>query len=142
MYRTILVPLDLTAADHAALRHVRALAPITGARVVLIHVADGWAARNRERFNLADSEEILNDRAALEAHRAQLASCGVVVAARLEAGEPADHILRAADEEHADLIVMATHGHGPVMDAILGSVSDAVKHRARTPVLLIRAENP
>lgn len=139
MYRTILIPLDNTPADETILRHIRPLAKASGARLWLIHVADGHAARNQESLNLEDSDEIRGDRSYLEGRQAELAGEGFEVSVHLDRGDPAKKILAWAEKIGADLIAMSTHGHGPVLDFLLGSVASDVRHRTDTPVLLIRA---
>ncbi len=65
MYKRILVPLENGPADAAILEHVTGLAKLLGAQVLLLHVADGWAARNMEQLNLRESQEMKEDRAYL-----------------------------------------------------------------------------
>jgi nucleotide-binding universal stress UspA family protein len=142
MYRTILVPLDNSPCDEAILTHIRSLARLMRSRLVLVHVADGFAARTKDTLNLEESEEIREDRAYLDRCRALLAAEGFDVVAELRTGEPAPEILALAAEVHADLIAMSTHGHGPIKDLILGSVASDVRHRTDIPVLLIRAKRP
>ena len=139
MYKLILVPLEVSGADRTILEHVRQLARHFGAKLVLVHVADGFAARHQEQLNLADSEEIEHDRAYLEQIRQQLAAEGFEVEAHLACGEPADEILKLAEAIGADLIAMATHGHRFVRDLLSGSVASQVRHRTDIPVLLVRA---
>lgn len=139
MYKLILVPLEVSGADRTILEHVRQLARHFGSKLVLVHVADGFAARHQEQLNLADSEEIEHDRAYLEQVRAKLASEGFEVEAHLACGEPADEILKLAEAIGADLIAMATHGHRFVRDLLTGSVASQVRHRTDIPVLLVRA---
>ncbi len=140
MYRTILVPLENSPTDEAIVQHVRELALSTGGRVILIHVADGFAARHQEQLDLEDSEEIRADRAYLEQRRQELAAVGLQVSVVLACGDPAEQILAVAEREKCDLIAMSTHGHLFVKDVLLGSVANAVRHRADIPVLLIRAK--
>jgi nucleotide-binding universal stress UspA family protein len=140
MYRTILIPLDNSPSDEAILRHIRELARIHGSRLWLIHVADGHAARNQESLNLEDSEEIREDRAYLDQRRGELAAEGFDVSVHLDRGEPTRQILAWADKIGADLIAMSTHGHGLLMDFILGSVASDIRHRTDIPVLLVRAK--
>lgn len=139
MYKTILIPLDNSAADATILSHIRGLARLAGSRLILVHIADGHVARNQEALNLEDSQEIREDRAYLERVRNELASDGFDVSTILGAGDPAKGILAAAEREGADLIAMATHGHGPIPDMILGSVASAIRHRTSVPVLMVRA---
>ena len=139
MYRHILIPLDNSFADEAILQHIRGLAKLTGARLTLLHVADGFMARNQVRLKLEESDEMRQDRAYLERRQRELTDEGFQVDSILACGEPADHILEAAESQGCDLIAMSTHGHRFLGDLILGSVASEVRHRTNTPVLLIRA---
>ena len=138
MYSRILVTLENTPADEWIMAHVRKLAAHCGASVVLIHVADGWAARYKDSLTLRESEEMREDRSYLERRRGELAASGIETEALLAAGDPAREIVEAAEREKADLIAMATHGHGFVNDLVRGSVANEVRHRTRVPVLLVR----
>ena len=138
VYSRILVPLEHSSFDAAILAHVQPLARLCGAGVVLIHVADGWAARNFRHLALQESEEMRRDRAYLDDTCARLSAGGLDVEAVLASGDPADEILAAAARERCDLIAMATHGHRFIADVVYGSVAEAVRHRADVPVLLVR----
>jgi len=140
MYRRILVALDHTKADQHLLPHICALARLTQAEVLLVHVADGWAARNYDRLKLAESEEMRLDREYLEQTAATLRSdTGLTVDARLALGDPPREILRLADEERCDLIAMTTHGHRLIGDILFGSTIDYVRHRSKAPLLIVTA---
>lgn len=138
MYRTILIPLENTRTDEAILSHVRPLAKLTGAAIVLVHVADGFAARHQQALNLADSPEIVADREYLAKRERELSTEGFTVRAVLELGDPATGLLNVAERERADLIAMATHGHGLIGDLIRGSVAEQLRHRTHVPVLMVR----
>ena len=138
MYKRILVPLEHSSYDETILEHVRALARICGSTLVLVHVADGWAARHFNELNLRESEEMQEDRAYLARLRAGLLERGFQVEALLRMGDPAKEICRVAEEQAVDLIAMATHGHRGVSDVIHGQTVDAVRHKVRIPVLLLR----
>ncbi len=140
MYKRILVPLENTKTDRAILEHVTALARHDGASVVLIHVADGFAARNIKQLDLRESEEMQKDRAYLNETAARLAGAGLQVDAVLATGDPTSEITAAAERERCDLIAMATHGHRWVKDLLFGSVADAVRHRTLVPVLMVRQQ--
>lgn len=138
MYRKILVALDHTRADQTLLPHVCELARLTQAGVLLVHVADGWAARNYDRLKLAESEEMRLDREYLEKTAAGLREqTGLSVAIRLALGDPPREILRLCDEEQCDLIAMTTHGHRLIGDILFGSTIDYVRHRSKTPLLIV-----
>ena len=140
MYKKILIPLDNSPTDTTILNHIRPLVKLTGAQVILVHVADGFAARLQSELNLADSEEIKKDQAYLDRQCGALAADGVTAKAVLLQGkEPAEAILALAAGEGCDLIAMGTHGHGFVKDVILGSVADGLRHNTNIPILMIRS---
>ncbi len=138
MYRKILVALDNTAADQALLPHITALASMFKSELLLLHVADGWVARNYEQLNLADSEEMRDDWKYLQDTAARLRSeAALSVTTHLALGNPPSQILKVAEAEHVDLIAMASHGHRLVGDILHGSTIDAVRHRARVPIVVV-----
>src|ERR1700676_2505275 len=111
MYKRILVAVANSAADRSILAHVSGLAKLTGAELLLVHVADGWAARNFNQLKLRESEEMKGDRAYLDKLRGELSAQGLTVDAQLALGDPATELIKAAQEHHVDLIAMSTHGH-------------------------------
>lgn len=142
MYKKILVPLENGPADVAILKHVGTLAKLLGSEVVLLHVADGWAARNMEQLNLRESQEMKEDRAYLERASQELRQEGVEADALLAAGDPATEIAAAAEREKVDLIAMATHGHSLLGDVVHGTTATALRHVTRIPILMVRAPAP
>ncbi len=140
MYDRILVPLEHSYADDTILAHVRELARRLGSSLVLIHVADGWVARNIRELDLRESEEMREDRAYLESISARLQSEGFDADAVLAAGDPAKEIAEAAVREKCDLIAMATHGHRLLEDVVKGSTATALRHLTKVPILMVRAE--
>ena len=140
MYRRILVAVENSQADRTILEHVAGLAKLTGAELLLVHVADGWAARNFDQLNLRESEEMRSDRAYLDGLRETLAARGFTVQTKLAMGDPATELIRSAEEHHADLIAMSTHGHRFLADVLHGTTADRVRHLVKVPVLLLRAQ--
>jgi nucleotide-binding universal stress UspA family protein len=138
MYKRILVPLEHTAYDAAIIDHVRRLARFCNADVILIHVADGFAARNVKQLNLRESEEIRDDRDYLEKLCEGLQRDGLSADCLIAGGEPGAEIAAAAEREGCDLIAMSTHGHRFIQDLVRGSVANEVRHISRVPVLLVR----
>ena len=139
MYKRILVPLENTPTDAAILEHVRMLATHCHASVVLIHVADGFVARNFQSLTLRESEEMRADLKYLEECARSLCETGIDADSLLAGGDPAVEITAAAEREGCDLIAMSTHGHRFLKDLLFGSVANEVRHRARVPVLCVRA---
>ena len=140
MYKRILVAVEHSPADNTILTHVASLAKMTGAELLLVHVADGWAARNFDRLNLRESEEMKADRAYLDQIQSELTARGLAVTTKLAMGDPWDDLIRVATEQHVDLIAMSTHGHRYFSDLIHGTTADRVRHLVKVPVLLLRAQ--
>jgi nucleotide-binding universal stress UspA family protein len=140
MYRKILVAVENSTADRTILTHVTELARMTGGELLLVHVADGWAARNFDQLKLRESEEIKADRAYLDALRRDLTGRGFAVQTHLAMGDPATELVRSAETFGADLIAMSTHGHKGLSDVIRGATADKVRHEVKIPVLLLRAQ--
>lgn len=143
MYDRILVPLEHTEYDEVILAHVRKLARLCGgSSVILIHVADGWAARNIKELQLRESEEMKSDREYIEQIADALESEGFAVEALLAGGDPAKEIAAAGEREKCDLIAMATHGHRGLADVLRGSVAHELRHISMLPVLMVRGHPP
>ena len=141
MYKHILIPLENSPADETILTHIKPLARMTDAQLLLVHVADGWVARNFNQLQLAESEEMKQDRAYLERRRSELAAEGFTCAAVLALGEPSDEIIKLALEKNIDLIAMTTHGHRLISDILYGATADKVRHAVDVPVLLLKVKD-
>ena len=139
MYSHILVAIENSDADRAVLAHIERLAKLTHSSVLLVHVADGWAARHFEDLQLRESEEIRNDREYLAKLCADFEACGIPTRARLAMGDPASELVKVAADEDVDLIAMSTHGHRFFNDLVRGSTADRVRHSVTVPVLMVRA---
>ena len=140
MYRRILVAVENSTADKTILAHVSELALMTHASLLLVHVADGWAARNFNQLKLRESEEMKIDRDYLDRLRGDLEGRGLTVETRLAMGDPATELVKVSEEQGVDLIAMSTHGHRFVKDVLLGATADKVRHLVKVPVLLLRAQ--
>jgi nucleotide-binding universal stress UspA family protein len=138
MYNKILVTLDATPADRAIVEHVKALARIMNSRVVLLHVADGWAARTYGAD--AVSPELAADTAYLEKVRVEFESAGIPTVAELAYGEPFREIITWVEQKGCDLVAMSVHGHRFWADLFLGTTADRVRHAIGVPLLLLRGK--
>ncbi|MGO8699046.1 MAG: universal stress protein [Limisphaerales bacterium] len=138
MYKLILVTLDGTSSDRAIIEHVKVLAKLAQSRVVLLHVADGWAARTYGSD--AVSPEITEDTAYLKKIRAEFQSAGISADAELAFGEPVEEIVKWIKKRGCDLVAMSTHGHRFLADLFLGTTASRVQHSIKVPVLLLRAK--
>jgi nucleotide-binding universal stress UspA family protein len=138
MYQTILVTLDGTPTDRAIVEHIKPLAKLAGSRLVLLHVADGWAARAYGPD--AVSPEITEDTAYLRKIQAEFEMAGVKAEVELAYGDPVKEIVRWVQQKGCDLVAMSTHGHRLLGDIFRGTTASRVQHSISVPVLLLRAK--
>ena len=142
MYRKILVALENGPADTRLLPHITDFAGKMGSQLLLLHVADGWAARNYDQLNLAASDEMKDDQEYLEKMAAGLAESGLQVDTLLALGNPPNQIVQAAEANGCDLIALASHGHKLFADIVHGSTIDRVRHNTTVPLLVVSAKQP
>jgi len=138
MYETILVTLDGTPTDRAIIEHVKQLAKLAHSRLVLLHVADGWAARTYGPD--AVSPEISEDTHYLEGVQKEFQALGIPAEIELAFGEPSQEIIRWVKQKGCDLVAMSTHGHRFLADMFLGTTATQVRHSVNVPVLLLKAK--
>jgi len=138
MYEKILLTLDGTPTDRAIIEHVKQLAKFAHSRLVLLHVADGWAARTYGPD--AVSREITEDTAYLHRVQSEFQLEGILADAELAYGDPAEEIVNWIENKGCDLVAMSTHGHRFLADLFLGTTASRVQHRISVPVLLLRAK--
>jgi len=131
LYQRILVPLEGTETDRPVLEHVAQLAALCGADVLLLRVAH-FHTRDERACEMDDA------RADIERAAEALRGRGFEVSTRIVPGEPGEEIVREAAEQKADLIAMATHGHGWAKRLVLGSTAEHVRHHSAVPLLLIK----
>jgi nucleotide-binding universal stress UspA family protein len=138
MYDKILVTLEATPTDRAIIDHIKTLAVAMESRVVLLHVADGWAARTYGPEAISD--EITEDKAYLEKIRHEFRAVGVKADAELAYGDPSQEIVKWVEKEGCDLVAMSTHGHRFIGDILFGTTAHHVRHNIDVPLLLVRAK--
>jgi len=137
MYKTILVTLDNTPTDRAIIDHIKLLARCQNSRVVLLHVADGWAARTYGPD--AVSPEITQDTAYLREIQVEFQNQGIAAETELAYGDPVKEIVNWVEKKGCELVAMSTHGHRFLADIFLGTTASRVQHSISVPVLLLRA---
>jgi len=130
VYKNILVTLDCSPVDDAVIEHVSALALQNNARVSLMHVVHS---------HTIDQDRALREpaEATLKARREVFTAQGIEARTIIRSGEPETEILSEIEGGGYDLVAMATHGHSFIGSILFGSVSRTLKHRIRTPLLLI-----
>lgn len=139
MYKRILVALENGRADDTLVPHIAEFARRMGSALLLLHVADGFAARNQDSLQLAESDEMKADRAYLSGVAGRLRAAGLAVETELALGNPPNEILKTASARGCDLIAMTSHGHKLLGDFFLGSTIDRVRHNTLIPILVVRS---
>jgi len=137
MYKTILVTLDGTPTDRAIIEHIKQLVKLAQSRVILLHVADGWAARTFGPD--AISPEITEDNAYLNQVLSEFQSAGIPAEAELAYGDPPKEIVKWVGQKGCDLVAMASHGHRLLGDLFHGSTITEVRHKISIPILVVRS---
>ena len=144
--RQILVPTDFSDPAAAALKYARALAEEFGSHLHIFHVVPEpfvypWGTEI-STLPLADlmaqSETLSRTRLAELIPKAQAPNGGLTTATAI--GTPVDRILAYIDDSHVDLVVMGTHGRGPVGHLLLGSVAERIVRHSPVPVLTVKGD--
>jgi manganese transport protein len=139
VYRRILVPLDHSSRDRAAIAHAAYLSRLNGATLHLVHVEEG--ATSRLFGSLADDAEVHAGQEYFRGIVASLASQNIAAELTVTHGSsPKDEIVKLARELRPDLIVMGAHGHRGVKDLVLGNTINGVRHEVDAPVLVVGHE--
>jgi len=142
MYKKILVPTDASEYSKRALSTAIELARLLGSEIELFHVTFTpqayWGYALSYGITVSQEELNRNGEAALDASLAGLDLGQVPLRRKLKSGHPVNEILKELETEQIDLVVMGSHGYGPIMGPVLGSVSQRVLQRAECPVLIIK----
>jgi nucleotide-binding universal stress UspA family protein len=141
---TILVPTDFSEASEAALQYAKGLATAFGSSIHVVHVmedllAHAWSAEVYVASMPNLREEI--EKEAQDRLTAMLSDddrTRYKVTSAVVAGNPFLEIIRYAKAHDIDLIVMGTHGRGPIAHMLLGSVAEKVVRKSPCPVLTVR----
>jgi nucleotide-binding universal stress UspA family protein len=144
--RSILVPLDRSERAERALPVAERLATAFGSTLLLVQVSEP-VATIRDFPGSAIAPKVYQELAEIEDQLAhdyldrvvtEVRARGLHVVARALHGQPAPALLDLEDSEHADLVVMASHGYGGVERFALGSVADRIIRHGKVPVLVVR----
>ncbi len=141
MYKKILVPLDGSQLAEKAIPHAEALAKSEGAEIILLQVpmlpSTDFLSRNISLTSSIVKEVEKETETYLDAETQKLQHDGTKVSSLMREGPIAETILAVAEETHADVIAMSTHGRSGVQRMLMGSVADQVVHLSHIPVMLI-----
>jgi|GraSoiStandDraft_32_1057276.scaffolds.fasta_scaffold12401_2 manganese transport protein len=141
VYRRILVPLDHTARDRAAIAHAAAMARLHGATLHLLHVEEGVTSQLYGA--LSSTAEVHAGEEYFHGIVRSLADEGIQAQLTVVHGHnPKDEIVRLAREIRPDLVVMGAHGHRGVKDLIFGNTINGVRHEIAAPVLVVGSTPP
>jgi manganese transport protein len=136
-YSKILVPLDHTHLDRAAVSHAAAMARTQGAKLYLLHVEED--VTSQVYGSLSSTAEVEAGLQYLSGIVTSLRTEGIEVEAVVQhSNAPRAAIIRVARELKPDLVVMAGHGHKGLKDLIFGTTINAVRHAIETPLLVVR----
>lgn len=142
MFKKILVPTDASEYSRRALIKALEIARNCQSEILLLHVAYTpqayWGYSVAYGISITQEELERNGELALEATLAGIDTEGVKVSRILESGHPVTAILDILDKETMDLVVMGSHGYGPIAGSVLGSISQRVLQRAKCPVMIVK----
>src|SRR5215471_4960678 len=144
LFHRIVVPTDFSECAEGAWALAQRVAAMSGAELVLVHVlveaplfSENALTMDRVR-GVYEAARTWGQRS-LDAWMEQARAKGINVRVALRTGAPYREIVDLATDEHADLVVIGTHGRGGIDRALLGSVADRVLRLAPCPVLTVRA---
>jgi len=142
MYKKILVPTDASEYSQRALIKAIELARHFQAEIILMHVTFTpqayWGYTISYGISVTQEDLTRNGEIALEAAMTGVSTDGVKITTVLEIGHPVSKILEQIKKDNIDLVVIGSHGYGPITGSVLGSVSQRVLQKATCPVLLVK----
>lgn len=143
MFKKILYPTDFSDVSKKAIDYIKQLKEGGSETVIVLHVIDQRGMRAIERYASANSVEIeqriMDDaKQELKVLEDDLKKSGIKVKAMIQRGVPLLEILKAEEEEDISVIVIGSHGKTNLEEIFLGSVSEKVARRCKSPVLIIK----
>jgi nucleotide-binding universal stress UspA family protein len=142
MYKKILVPTDASEYSKRAFNQAINLAKQFQSEIIVLHVTYSpqayWGYTVSYGISVTREDLTRNGQVALEATLAGISTYGIKIDTVLEMGNPVNRILDYVHKEKIDLIVMGSHGYGPILGPLLGSVSQRVLQKAPCPVLFVK----
>jgi len=140
LYQKILVPLDHTSRDREAIAHAAAMAKQYNAKLYLLHIEEG--VTSQVYGSLSSTAEVLAGQQYMNEIVQELEEQHVMVEAVVRhARTPRKEIVRYAKELNPDLVVMGAHGHKGLKDIVFGTTINAVRHKLKIPLLVVRGRN-
>jgi manganese transport protein len=136
-YRKILVPLDHTSRDREAIAHAAAMAKQQNAKLYLLHVEEGVTSQVYGPLSSTAEVEAGDQYLRQIVHDLEGQQISVEMVVR-HARVPDREIVRYAEELQPDLVVMGAHGHKGLKDIVFGTTINAVRHKLKSPLLVVR----
>lgn len=145
MYKKILVPLDGSPVAECVLPHIEAIALPAAADVELISIIEPVELPTRGKIAISDEDlKEINNSVKKETHEyldgivERLKKAGIKADNVILCGKPAETLIEYVDDNHVDLIIMATHGRSGITRWFWGSVAEKVLRAVTVPVLLVK----
>ncbi|KLU61501.1 hypothetical protein CEB3_c21810 [Peptococcaceae bacterium CEB3] len=142
MFKKILVPTDASEFSRRALMTALEIARKYDSEIVLMHVTYTpqayWGYSIAYGISVSEEELKRNGDLALEATLTGIETEPVKVTKVLRSGHPVTAILEQIESDPVELIVMGSHGYGPIAGSVLGSVSQRILQRAKCPVMIVK----
>jgi len=143
MFKKILYPTDFSDVSKKAIDYLKQLKKGGSETVIVLHVIDQRGLQAVEQYDSAKflelEQSIMADaKQALQAIENELKNSGFAVKARIETGVPLREILRVEEEENVSVIVIGSHGKSNLEEMFIGSVSEKVARKCKSPILIIK----
>lgn len=141
MFKKIIVPTDGSEFSRRAFSHALELSRNLNSEIILLHVA---ATPEALGYVLSPGEAVVQERPNVNSEyvltntQKDIDTKGVKLISKLKPGQPAAEILKEIENNDIDLVVMGTHGYGPITGSLMGSVSQKVLIKTKVPVLLVK----
>ena len=146
MYDTILVPLDGSKRAETIIKHITKLAQTLNSKLILLTVVEPSYFKGSEEMVIAESftapeKETKKAETYLAKLQKKLVKNDIQVETKVITGSPVTMIKEIAEQENADLVTIASHGHGGLTRVFYGSVAAAVMNQVDRPLLIVRSRN-
>lgn len=142
MFSKILVPTDASEFSRRALTTALEIARKCDSEIQLLHVTYTpqayWGYSVAYGISVSGEELERNGELALEATLTGIDTEPVKITKLLQSGHPVTAILEQLEKDPVDLIVMGSHGYGPIAGSVLGSISQRILQRSKCPVMIVK----
>ncbi len=143
MFKKILYPTDFSDVSKKAIDYIKKLRESGSETVIVLHVINQRGMQAVERYASGNSMEveqrIMDDaKQQIKVIEDELKKSGFKVKSMIKTGIPMREILKAEEEENVSVIVIGSHGRSNLEEIFLGSVSEKVSRKCKSPVLIVK----